>query len=102
MLHLAAEEPQMPLLPVWPEIVIGLIAFGIVFVVFAKKLLPTINKALEERREAIEGSMEKAEAAQVEAQSVSSSTGPSWTRPATRPRVCGRRPRSRAPRSSPR
>ncbi|WP_236239933.1 F0F1 ATP synthase subunit B [Streptomyces sp. CC228A] len=70
MLHLAAEEPQMPLLPVWPEILIGLIAFGIVFVIFAKKLLPTINKALEERREAIEGSMEKAEAAQVEAQSV--------------------------------
>ncbi|MFG3494826.1 F0F1 ATP synthase subunit B [Streptomyces sp. NPDC047928] len=70
MLHLAAEEPQMPLLPVWPEIIIGLIAFGIVFFVFAKKLLPTINKVLEERREAIEGGMEKAEAAQIEAASV--------------------------------
>ncbi|MTE21039.1 F0F1 ATP synthase subunit B [Streptomyces sp. TRM43335] len=68
MMNLAASEPQSPLLPVWPEVVIGLIAFGIVFFVFAKKLLPAINKALEERREAIEGGMEKAEAAQAEAQ----------------------------------
>jgi F-type H+-transporting ATPase subunit b len=70
MLHLAAEEPQMPLLPLWPEIVIGLIAFGIVFFVFAKKLLPIINKVLEERREAIEGGIEKADAAKIEAESV--------------------------------
>ncbi|WP_444545043.1 F0F1 ATP synthase subunit B family protein, partial [Streptomyces badius] len=70
MLHLAAEEPQSPLLPVWPEIVIGLICFSIVFFVFYKKLLPAINKALDERREAIEGGIEKAEAAQTEAQSV--------------------------------
>ncbi|MCX2967306.1 MULTISPECIES: F0F1 ATP synthase subunit B [Streptomyces] len=68
MMYLAAEEPQNPLLPVWPEVVIGLLAFGIVFFVFAKKLLPAINKALDERREAIEGGMEKAEAAQAEAQ----------------------------------
>ena len=67
-MYLAAEEPQNPLLPVWPELVIGLICFGIVFFVFSKKLLPTINKALEERREAIEGGMEKAEAAQAEAE----------------------------------
>lgn len=70
MMYLAAEEPQSPLLPVWPEVVIGLICFGIVFFVFSKKLLPVINKTLEERREAIEGGIEKAEAAQTEAQSV--------------------------------
>ncbi|GAA3641328.1 F0F1 ATP synthase subunit B [Streptomyces chitinivorans] len=68
MMNLAASEAQSPLLPVWPEVVIGLIAFGIVFFVFAKKLLPAINKALDERREAIEGGIEKAEAAQAEAQ----------------------------------
>ncbi|WP_156726127.1 F0F1 ATP synthase subunit B [Streptomyces apocyni] len=68
--YLAAEEAQSPLAPVWPEIVIGLIAFGIVFFAFYKKLLPAINKALDERREAIEGGIEKAEAAQTEAQSV--------------------------------
>ncbi|WP_031082917.1 F0F1 ATP synthase subunit B [Streptomyces sp. NRRL WC-3549] len=70
MMYLAAAEPQNPLLPVWPEVVIGLICFGIVFFVFAKKLLPNINQVLEERREAIEGGIEKADAAQTEAQSV--------------------------------
>ncbi|WP_059012048.1 F0F1 ATP synthase subunit B [Streptomyces specialis] len=67
MIFLAEEEPQSPLLPVVPEIIIGLICFGVVFFVFYKKLLPAINKALDERREAIEGGMEKAEAAQAEA-----------------------------------
>ncbi|MFJ2111285.1 MULTISPECIES: F0F1 ATP synthase subunit B [unclassified Streptomyces] len=70
MMYLAASEPQNPLVPVWPEVVIGLICFGIIYFVFAKKLLPVINKTLEERHEAIEGGIEKAEAAQIEAQSV--------------------------------
>ncbi|GHB21128.1 ATP synthase subunit b [Streptomyces chryseus] len=71
LLELAQEgETQNPLLPAVPEIVIGLIAFFIVFGFLAKKLLPNINKVLEERREAIEGGIEKADAAQSEAQSV--------------------------------
>ncbi|MDT0270003.1 F0F1 ATP synthase subunit B [Streptomyces sp. DSM 44915] len=65
--QLAAEGPQSPVVPVVPEIVIGIICFGVVFFVFYKKLVPSINKALEERREAIEGGMEKAEATQAEA-----------------------------------
>ncbi|MEE1938757.1 F0F1 ATP synthase subunit B [Streptomyces sp. TRM 70361] len=68
LVQLAAEEPQNPLIPPIPELVIGLIAFAIVFGFLAKKLLPAINKVLEERREAIEGGIEKAEAAQLEAQ----------------------------------
>lgn len=67
MIQLAADGPQSPLLPVWPEIVIGLICIGVVYLAFHKKLLPAINKALDERREAIEGGMEKAEAVQAEA-----------------------------------
>ncbi|MFB7451121.1 F0F1 ATP synthase subunit B [Streptomyces sp. NPDC057027] len=63
-------EKENPLIPPWPEVVIGLIAFAIVFGFLAKKLLPNINKVLEERREAIEGGIEKADAAQAEAQSV--------------------------------
>ncbi|WP_406863153.1 F0F1 ATP synthase subunit B [Streptomyces sp. HUAS MG47] len=63
-------EAQPPLLPHLDELVIGLIAFVIVFGFLAKKLLPTINKVLDERREAIEGGIEKAESAQIEAQSV--------------------------------
>ncbi|MFF8608389.1 F0F1 ATP synthase subunit B [Streptomyces sp. NPDC015346] len=70
LLLAAAEEPQPPLVPHLDELVIGLIAFVIVFGLLAKKLLPNINKVLEQRREAIEGGIEKAESAQIEAQSV--------------------------------
>ncbi|MEU6978768.1 MULTISPECIES: F0F1 ATP synthase subunit B [unclassified Streptomyces] len=65
-----AAEPQPPLIPHLDELVIGLIAFVIVFGFLAKKLIPNINKVLDERREAIEGGIEKAESAQIEAQSV--------------------------------
>ncbi|EFL17663.1 MULTISPECIES: F0F1 ATP synthase subunit B [Streptomyces] len=70
LMVLAAEEMENPLIPPIPELVIGLIAFVIVFGFLAKKLLPNINKVLDERREQIEGGIEKAEAAQTEAQSV--------------------------------
>lgn len=70
LVQLAAEEEQNPLLPPGPELLVGTIAFAIVFFFFWKKLIPNINKVLEERREAIEGGIEKAEAAQTEAQSV--------------------------------
>ncbi|MCX4917072.1 MULTISPECIES: F0F1 ATP synthase subunit B [unclassified Streptomyces] len=70
LLILAAEETENPLVPPIPELVIGLLAFVIVFGFLAWKLLPNINKVLEQRREAIEGGIEKAEAAQTEAQSV--------------------------------
>jgi F-type H+-transporting ATPase subunit b len=65
-----AAETENPLVPPIPELVIGLLAFVIVFGFLAKKLLPNINKVLDERREAIEGGMEKAEAAKSEADSV--------------------------------
>lgn len=66
----ATGEEQPPLIPEIPELVIGLIAFAIVFFFLGKKLLPNINKVLEQRREAIEGGIEEAEAARTEAQSV--------------------------------
>jgi F-type H+-transporting ATPase subunit b len=59
---------ENPLIPALPELIIGLIAFAIVFFFLAKKLLPNINKVLDERREAIEGGIEKAEAVQAEAE----------------------------------
>ncbi|MGW7066613.1 F0F1 ATP synthase subunit B [Streptomyces sp. NPDC054855] len=72
LVQLAAEhaEEQNPLIPPGPELLVGTIAFAIVFFFFWKKLLPNINKVLDERRESIEGGIEKAEAAQTEAQSV--------------------------------
>jgi F-type H+-transporting ATPase subunit b len=70
LVQLAVEESGNPLVPPIPELVIGLIAFIIVFGILAKKLLPNINKVLDERREAIEGGIEKADAAKAEAESV--------------------------------
>ncbi|MFG2136031.1 F0F1 ATP synthase subunit B [Streptomyces sp. NPDC048650] len=67
---MAVEVPENPLVPPIPELAIGLIAFFIVFGILAKKLLPNINRVLEERRKQIEGRMEEAEATQAEAQQV--------------------------------
>lgn len=68
LVQLAAEEAESPLIPPIPELVIGFIAFVIVFGFLAKKLLPNINKVLDERREAIEGGIDKAQALQAEAE----------------------------------
>lgn len=67
--HLAAGNFN-PLLPKAPELVIGLLCFFIVFGILGKKLLPSIEKVLQERRDAIEGGMERAAAAQAEAQTL--------------------------------
>ncbi|MGW1160541.1 F0F1 ATP synthase subunit B [Streptomyces sp. NPDC002513] len=69
LVQLAAVE-ENPLVPALPELVIGLITFAIVFFFLSKKFLPNINKVLEERRAAIEGGIEEADAMKVEAQSV--------------------------------
>jgi F-type H+-transporting ATPase subunit b len=68
---LAEEGEKMnPLLPAWPEVIIGLLCFFIVFGLLGKKLLPSIEKVLADRRDAIEGGMERAETAQAEAQAL--------------------------------
>src|SRR3954447_26357709 len=63
---LAAEEHN-PLIPPLGEIIIGLIAFAIVFFVFAKFVAPRFEQVFRARREAIEGGMERAETLQAEA-----------------------------------
>lgn len=71
MVHvLAAEAAQNPLLPSWPEFIIGTIVFLIVFGILGKILLPRISKTLEEREDAIEGGLNRADEAQAEAQRV--------------------------------
>jgi F-type H+-transporting ATPase subunit b len=62
----AGAEPNVLAVPIH-EVVIGLIAFFVVFALLSKFALPGIRKALEERTAAIEGGIAKAEAAQVEA-----------------------------------
>ncbi len=56
-----------PLVPAWPELIIGTISFVIVFAVLGKVLLPRIQKTLAERTDAIEGGLKRAEDAQAEA-----------------------------------
>ena len=63
---LAAEEHN-PLIPPLGEIIIGLIAFAIVFVIFAKLVAPRFEQVFRARREAIEGGIERAETMQAEA-----------------------------------
>jgi F-type H+-transporting ATPase subunit b len=69
VIYLANSEEEMnPLLPPLDEIIIGGVAFLIVFFFLAKVLLPRIKQTLEERTDAIEGGIKRAEEAQAEAQ----------------------------------
>jgi F-type H+-transporting ATPase subunit b len=63
---LAAEEHN-PLLPPLGEIIIGLIAFGIVLLVLFKLVAPRFEQVFVARRDAIEGGIERAEVMQTEA-----------------------------------
>jgi F-type H+-transporting ATPase subunit b len=65
--YLAAAGQQSPIVPDPTELVIGFIAFGIVFIALWRVLLPRIQKTLEERTAAIEGGLEKATETQEEA-----------------------------------
>ena len=67
MFYLAAEQLQNPLLPNLTELVVGLITFGIIFVVLWRVLIPRLNQTLEERTDKIEGGLQRAEEAQAEA-----------------------------------
>ena len=65
--HLLAAAAPNPLVPHPPELIIGTIAFLIVFILLARVLMPRISKTLEERTEAIEGGLRRADDAQAEA-----------------------------------
>jgi F-type H+-transporting ATPase subunit b len=69
-LPLAAEAAQNPLIPSWPELIIGTIVFAVVFGVLAKMLMPRITQTLSEREDAIQGGINRADEAQAEAQAV--------------------------------
>ena len=59
-----------PLLPSWPEFIIGTILFVLVFGALSKLLLPRIQQVLNERTEQIEGGLARAETTQKEADKV--------------------------------
>jgi len=65
-LVLAAEPSGIELLPDTPELIWGLFAFIVLFLVMRKLVFPSLNAALEDRRALIEGKMEEADAKLVE------------------------------------
>jgi F-type H+-transporting ATPase subunit b len=65
----AAEEESTGslLIPALYDIVWSLVPFALIVIVFIWKVLPRLNKALDERRDAIEGGIKRAEEAQADA-----------------------------------
>jgi F-type H+-transporting ATPase subunit b len=64
---LPAGQPPSPLVPSLTEMIIGGIAFLVVFGLLSRVLMPRIAKTLAERTDAIEGGLKRAEDAQAEA-----------------------------------
>ncbi len=64
----AAEAAANPLIPHTAELIVGTIAFALLFFVLRSKVVPMFEKAFAARTEAIQGGMEKAEKAQRDAQ----------------------------------
>lgn len=68
MLPLAGESPLGPLLPEHPEeLYVGIVLFLIILGVMWKVVVPMFEKTYAERTAAIQGGIQKAEAAQAEA-----------------------------------
>jgi F-type H+-transporting ATPase subunit b len=66
-MNILAAEAHNPLIPPVGEIIVGVIAFAILYFVLAKFVFPQMEKTFVARREAIEGGIERAEAMQAEA-----------------------------------
>jgi F-type H+-transporting ATPase subunit b len=66
---LAEEAPHTPnpILPIWQEIVIGAIAFGLLCFVLIRFVFPRMEQTFAARVEAIEGGIKRAEERQAEA-----------------------------------
>ncbi len=62
------EGESPPILPYMPELVFGTVIFLAFLWIIAKKVVPNLEKAYEERASAIEGGIAKAEKAQEEAE----------------------------------
>ena len=66
--ELAAVEELNPLIPHTAEIIVGFIAFSLLYMVLRRAVVPRFEKAFAERTDAIQGGMERAERAQREAE----------------------------------
>ncbi|MBU6314349.1 MAG: F0F1 ATP synthase subunit B [Actinomycetales bacterium] len=66
--NLAAQEKINPLIPHTAELIVGAVAFSLLFLTLRKFVVPMFEKAYTDRTNAIQGGMERAEKAQLEAQ----------------------------------
>jgi F-type H+-transporting ATPase subunit b len=68
-LNFAAEGEKLnPLIPHTAEIIVGFVAFSLLYIVMRRKVVPMFEKAFTARTAAIQGGMERAEKAQLDAQ----------------------------------
>jgi F-type H+-transporting ATPase subunit b len=70
LLAAAETSDKKDLYPHLNELVVGVIAFAIVFFFMWKWVLPRVNDLLEERRQKIQGELERAESTRVEADKI--------------------------------
>jgi F-type H+-transporting ATPase subunit b len=63
----SGEVGPSPVIPQPAEIIVGFIAFGILFYLLRTRAVPRFEKAYKDRTDAIEGGLERAEIAQLEA-----------------------------------
>ena len=70
MIHLlveGAEAEHNPIIPIWEEVVVGLVAFGLLVFVLGKYVWPRMEQTFQARVDAIEGGIKRAEDRQAEA-----------------------------------
>ena len=65
--YLAAEEQINPIVPLWQEVVLGIVSFAVVAWVLMKFVFPRMEETFRARVDAIEGGIKRAEEAQAEA-----------------------------------
>ncbi|NBV11723.1 MAG: F0F1 ATP synthase subunit B [Actinobacteria bacterium] len=67
-IELAAGGELNPLIPHTAEIIVGFVAFSLLYLVIRRNVVPRFEKAFAERTDAIQGGMERAEKAQKDAE----------------------------------
>src|SRR3954471_975897 len=65
-MNILAATEENPLIPPWGEIIIGLIAFGLVVLVMMRLVAPRFEQVFRARREAVEGGTGRAGAMRAE------------------------------------
>jgi len=70
MTSLIAAEELNPLLPHWSEVIVGSIAFLLLYLVLRRTAFPQFEKIYAERTDKIEGGLKRAEEAQEQAQAL--------------------------------